>query len=137
MLRSRQTAMTTLSFALVAPLLLMLLFGIMEMGRVMSAWMVITSEATEAARFGAVRYDRSRDPLAQAADVRGFITSRLNGVLAPAGLSPAPDVKVTSTPTVDVTITYKVPLVIPLISNLVPNPFPLSARAVMRAETEG
>jgi hypothetical protein len=50
------------------------------------------------------------------------------------GLVPAPVVRVTADPKVDVIISYQVPLVIPLVSQFLPNPFPLQARSVMRAE---
>ena len=55
-MRNRQQAVTIVTFALVAPVLMLILFGTMEMGRVLSAWMVITNEAREAARYGAVTF---------------------------------------------------------------------------------
>jgi hypothetical protein len=37
-------------------------------------------------------------------------------------------------PLVQVTIYYQVQLVIPLVSNMLPNPFPIAARSAMRGE---
>jgi Flp pilus assembly protein TadG len=130
----RQSAATITTFALVAPVFLFIVFATLEMSRVMSAWMVITNESVEAARFGSVRYDATRDPSAQASDINAFIADRLNGVLAADGIKPPPVVRVTPGPKVDVTISYQVQLVIPLVSQFLPNPFPLQARSVMRAE---
>jgi hypothetical protein len=136
-MRHRQTAATITTFALVAPIFLFIVFGTLEMARVMSAWMVITNEAVEAARYGAVHYDSTRDPLAQASDIRIVLGDRMKGVLAVEGFKPAPVIQVLQVapdPKIDVTISYQVPLVIPLVSQFLPNPFPLQARSVMRAE---
>jgi Flp pilus assembly protein TadG len=132
----RQKAVSTVSFVLIAPIFLLVVFGLFETARVLNAWLVITNEATEAARYGAVHHDPSADPVAEMATVQAFIRWRLDGVLAPGGLTPAPVVKLTADPAVDVTITYKVPLVIPLVSNVLPNPFPVSAHAAMHVELE-
>lgn len=73
--RAAQPAVSTASFALMAPLIFLVLFGTMEGARVFSAWLVITNEAVEAARYGAVRYDSTRDqagtPAGQRAPGRG------------------------------------------------------------------
>ena len=139
-LSHRQQAATIVSFALVAPFLLFIIFGTFEIGRVLNAWMIITNEAREAARYGAVTYDSAKDAAAeQSAEqtaVRAFIANRLNGVLDQAYLTPAPSVIVTSesAPRIQVTIYYQVPLVVPLVSQFLPNPFPIAARSAMRGE---
>ena len=136
----RQPAVTIVSFALVAPLLLFIVFGTMEMGRVLNAWLVITNEAREAARYGAVTFDATNDhaseQTAEQTAVRAYISNRLTGVLDQTYLTPAPSVVVTNdaSPKVQVTIYYKVPLVVPLISQVLPNPFPIAARSAMRGE---
>jgi Flp pilus assembly protein TadG len=138
----RQRAVTIVSFALVAPLVLFIIFATMEMGRVLNTWLVITNEAREAARYAAVSFDSTRDwtqsanQSAEQTAVRAYITNRLTGVLDQAYLTPAPSVVVTrnASPNVQVTIYYKVPLVVPLVSDLLPNPFPITARSAMRGE---
>jgi Flp pilus assembly protein TadG len=129
---SRQRAATTVSFALIAPVFLLIVFGTMEVGRVFNAWMVITNEAREAARYGAVTFD-STNTGATPAKVTAFLSQRLNGVLPPTYTS---NVIVTSDsrPKVQVTIYYNVPLVVPVVSNVLPNPFPLAARSIMQGE---
>lgn len=142
-MRNRQQGVTIVTFALVAPVLMFILFGTMEMGRVLNAWMVITNEAREAARYGAVNFDGSVPTATEQASeqtaIRAYVQQRLNGVLAPSGVYRQPDVVLVPTgqnqsPLVQVTIYYQVPLVIPLISQFVPNPFPVAARSAMRGE---
>ena len=133
-------AVSTVSFALIAPIFLLIVFSTMEMGRVFNAWIVITNEAREAARYGAVTYDASQDRASEQSieqsTVTSFISQRLSGVLDLNNLSPAPTVIITSDdrPKIQVTIYYKVPLVIPIVSNVLPNPFPVAARSAMQGE---
>jgi len=133
-------AVSTVSFALIAPIFLLIVFSTMEMGRVFNAWMVITNEAREAARYGAVTYDASQDSASEQSieqsTVTSFISQRLSGVLDLNNLSPEPTVIITSDdrPKIQVTIYYKVPLVVPIVSNVLPNPFPVAARSAMQGE---
>lgn len=50
-IRSEQGSTAT-EFALIAPVLLLFMFGIMEGSRVLNAWVVLTNETREAARYG-------------------------------------------------------------------------------------
>jgi Flp pilus assembly protein TadG len=126
--------MNSVTFVLLSPIIFLLLIGTMEAGRVFSAWLVITNEAREAARYGAVNY--GREDVSLAALVRDHLDRRLSGVLVQDGLDPAPTVEVTSeaAPRVVVTIFYNVHLVIPIVREVLPNPFPLAAQSAMRAE---
>jgi Flp pilus assembly protein TadG len=143
MLHHRDRAVTITSFALVAPVFLFIIFGTLEMSRVLNAWMVITNEAREAARYGAVNFDGTQSlSAAQAAEqslVRTYLRQRFDGVLDPTGLYQPADVSLLPTgqnqsPLIQVTIYYQVPLVIPLVSSFLPNPFPIAARSAMRGE---
>jgi Flp pilus assembly protein TadG len=138
-MRRRQSATTIVSFALVAPAFFFLIFGISESARIFNAWVVITNEAREAARYGAVHYDSSQTVANQQAAIAQYLYQRLNGSVDASGLVPAPVVVVTpgsttAAPTVDVTVSYRVPLIIPLIADLLPNPFPLQTRSMMVGE---
>lgn len=130
----RESATTVATFALLAPVLFLLLFGAMEGGRMLFAWNVITNEAREAARYGAVNYGRTDVDLQALVEAR--LDSRLRSVLPAANISPAPSVVIQPDPAphVDVTVYYRVPLVIPLVSQVLPNPFPLRATSEMRGE---
>jgi Flp pilus assembly protein TadG len=131
----RQLAVTITTFALIAPVLMFIIFGTSESARIMYAWLVVTNEAAEAARYGAVHYDRTVDPVVQTNAIKTHINQRLDGVLAPETRNPAPRVVIDSTPSVSVTIYSEVELVIPIIRDVLPNPFPVAARSVMAAES--
>jgi Flp pilus assembly protein TadG len=137
----RQPATSTVTFALLAPIFLLMIFGAMEGGRIFSAWLIITNEAREAARYGAVRYDPMRSDSAQADDVRAHVYQRINGVLSQEPVTPGvpnPRVDVSmgtaAAPNVTVTIYYEVDLFIPLVSAVLPDPFALAARSSMSHE---
>ena len=138
--RRRELAATTATFAMIAPVFLFIVFGTMEVGRVFNAWVIITNEAREAARYGAVTYDSTQPAAAeQAAEqttVTAYISQRLNGQLNAGYLTPTPTVVVTSDnpPRIQVTIYAQIPLVIPIVSNVLPNPFPVAARSSMQGE---
>lgn len=55
LIRRQQRAEATVEFILLAPILLLLLFGIFELGRVVDAWVVVHNAAREGARAGAVQ----------------------------------------------------------------------------------
>src|SRR5207237_10263472 len=104
LVRRKQPAVTTITFAFIAPMFLLLVFGLMEGCRVLSAWLVITNEAAEAARYGAVHYDTVQTTSAQANAVGLYISQRVGSVLPLHNLTPAPVVTIAGTPTlVDVT----------------------------------
>jgi Flp pilus assembly protein TadG len=142
-MQHREEGATIVSFALAGILFLFIIFGLMEMSSVLSAWIVITNEAREAARYGAVTYDGTVDPATELANeqvaIRAYVQQRLNGQLAVSGVYRLPDVAFIPTgsnqsPLVQVTIYYQVPLVIPVVANMLPNPFPIAARSAMRGE---
>jgi Flp pilus assembly protein TadG len=136
-LRHAERGVAVTTFAMIVPVFLFIIFATSEGSRIMFTWMVLTNEAAEAARAGAVRYDEAVDPVTQEAQIRTFINQRLDGVLDPTGMVPAPVVKVSTTnpPTVSVTLSYEVDLVIPMVSAILPDPFPLKVRSVMAAES--
>jgi Flp pilus assembly protein TadG len=54
LLRRGQRGDAIVEFALVAPILLLIMFGILEVGRVVDAWIVVQNAAREGARTGAL-----------------------------------------------------------------------------------
>ncbi len=130
----RQSAATIVSFAMVAPLFLFTIFSISEGARIFNAWVVITNEAREASRYGAVHYDSQQAASTQQTAVLTYLNRRLAGSLPADGFTPAPTANVTTDGRVDVTVSYKVEIVIPMIAGLIPNPFPLQARSIMYGE---
>jgi Flp pilus assembly protein TadG len=134
MLPRRQSATTIVSFALIAPIFLFTVFAISEGARIFNAWVIITNEAREASRYGAVHYDSTQPAATQQTAVLNYLGQRLNGSLAASGLQPPPTVTVTPTGLVDVTVNYQVDIVIPMIAAFIPNPFPLQTESIMVGE---
>jgi Flp pilus assembly protein TadG len=116
-------------FALVVPLLLLLVLGVAELGR---AWMtrnIMTGAAREAVRLAAVP--------APAGGVAAA-TTRANNILTSAGITTA-NVSIADAPSpyeaVSATVTYNFPLVVVGFIPGLNNPtFPLTSTATMRRE---
>lgn len=123
----RQRGTALVEFALVAPVLLTLLVGIFEMGRVLHSVVLVTNAAREGARRGAV------------GDGDGQIRTTVATYLQAEGLKPAQlsttinRQTVAGRPEINVTLIYAQDLVVPTL-HLVPNPFPITATTVMRIE---
>lgn len=118
----------TVEFALVLPLLLVILLGIFEMGNVLGSQMVIDNLAREGARNGAVGYDST--------EIDALIMGRL-AWLDPAAIqiavSPADSARGKGQP-LTVTVNYSVDLITPFMGMFLPDPVPLSASCEMRIE---
>ncbi|MEZ4501442.1 MAG: TadE/TadG family type IV pilus assembly protein [Dehalococcoidia bacterium] len=113
--------------ALVMPILLLLLFGILDAGRVFYAWIIVTNGAREGARVGATHRPESE------------ILDRVDAAMG--GMNPA-DYDVTivnaqgdSGDPIEVTVEGRIELVTPLIQAFFPtNPVTLTNTATMRLE---
>lgn len=127
---------TMLEFALIANVLILIMFGIIQGGLIFSSWLIITNEAKEAARYGVVGVgDPARQPTL-ATDVLNHVTQRTTGVLdqsqisATAVLGPDP-----STPQwLRVQINYQVEVLAAPLLSWFPQLIPISAVSVMRTE---
>ena len=123
-------------FAIISMLLLTILFGIFEGGRVFYGWLVITNEAREGARWGAVRFgdwtpaipDEAALETAVRVEVTRRATSQIKTDASVFGVNAtANDTAVT------VTITHTVEIITPMISAFWRD-FPLAAESTMRSE---
>ncbi len=121
-------------FALLLPVFLLILFGIIEFGMIMYGREVVTNAAREGARAGIVQGPPKRTV--------GDITTIANSYLTGTGVNQA---DVTFTPTgvglaspntLTVTAVYNYNFLIPYIPNVlgVPNPLVITTQAVMRHE---
>ena len=127
--RKNEKGQSLIEFALVVPLLLLLVIGIAEFGR---AWMtqnILTGAAREAVRVAAVP-----DPPGGVSAA----TARANQILTSAGITTA-TVSVVDAPAnfgaVTVTVNYNFPVVIAgFIPGLSSSTFPLSSTTTMRRE---
>jgi len=121
-------------FALLLPVILLVLFGTIEFGMIMYSRELITNASREGARAGIVQV--SPKPTA------GAITTIATTYLTGTGIKPA-DVTITVTgaggvnpATLTVTATYRYPWLIPYIPRVLglPRPLPLTGRTIMRHE---
>lgn len=128
-LREGERGQALVEMALVLPLFLLLLFGVIEMGRIGHAYISVNNAAGAGGRMATI--------------------GGLNGDIETAVENAAPSLGLTSqniiiTPTdylqrysgqgVTVLVTYPVQLIIPLISNVIPNPVVVRSKVIMRLE---
>lgn len=115
-----------MELALLLPVLLLLLGGIIEFGRVFHAYLVITSASREGARSAVVgeTYEEIEEKVFSAATT--LDEEKLSFSLEPENYSRGD--------MLTVTVAYSVDLVFPFSGALVPDPFPLQAATTMRVE---
>src|SRR5687768_6146104 len=77
-LRRRRRGDAVIEFALLAPVLILILFGIIELGRVVDAWIVVHNAAREGARAGVLVYADTDASTAAADATRTYLTSGLS-----------------------------------------------------------
>jgi len=124
----RENGQAMVEMALVLPILLLLLFGIVEFGRIFNAYIAVAHISREAARVAALGDSDS--------EITSLALNRAAGLdktKVQVKISPSSEERTRGT-AVQVEVDYSVPLIVPLISNLLPNPFPISAQTIMRVE---
>lgn len=127
-LASSNEGQALVEMALVLPLLLLLLIGILEFGRIMGAYMVINDLSREGARYGVVGHND--------AEIQALVLSRrawLDETNLVVHISPAFVDRNEGEP-LDVGVDYSVNLMTPVFSSILPNPVQLSADCIMRVE---
>lgn len=118
---------TLVEFALILPILMLILLGIFEFSRVLGAWMSLTHASREGAR----------DAALGGTDLQ--VEERIDAVSAGLDLS---RIQVTVTPAaprnrgamVTVQVDYSMDLITPIIGNIVGNPLNISTETTMRVE---
>lgn len=116
-------------FALVLPILLILVFGIIEFGRVFNAYIVVSNASREGARQAAVGNTSAKT---KAEEVAASLTPKVTVNISPAIGSTKYGEKVT------VTVTYKMPIVTPIIGPMISKDgnFDVISATSMRVEKE-
>jgi Flp pilus assembly protein TadG len=134
MRRLNERGAVAAEFALLLPVILLILFGTIEFGMIMYSREVITNASREGARAGIVQV--SPKPTA------GAITTIATTYLTGTGINPA-NVTITVTgaggvnpATLTVAATYRYPWLIPYIPTVLglPRPLPLRGQTIMRHE---
>lgn len=113
-------------FALVITLFLMLLMGLIEFGRIFHALLTLENAARQGARVAAVGGNDDQ--------IRAAVRSVSSQVpLDDEDIVITPESRARFTP-ITVSIEGEVPLIVPIISGILQNPFPVRSRATMMSE---
>ncbi|MBI1800885.1 MAG: pilus assembly protein [Chloroflexi bacterium] len=124
--RLREWGQTMVEFALLLPVLLLIVFGIFEFGRAFYAYSTVANAAREAARFGIVDPTNTsgiQDAAISHATALGLTSSDV--------VIQCPDGACTVGNRISVTVNYTFSAVVPLIPS-----FALSGAATMRIESQ-
>jgi Flp pilus assembly protein TadG len=131
--RGRHRGDALVEFVLLAPTLLLVLFGIFEVGRVVDAWLIVQNAAREGARVGAVSYPDSVVAGAAKTAARAYLTT--SGLDTRGDLTSDPVVTTSVTAeAVQVTAEADVKIYTPLIRTVLPASVPVRATAAMRRQ---
>lgn len=114
--------------ALVLPILLLLVFGIIEFGRVYNSYLEVTNAAREGARAGVV--GATDDTITTTVKNAAVL---LDGDSLDITVSPGVDYRSRGA-ALNVTVYYPVQIYTPIISNIMGNPYMVKASATMRME---
>jgi Flp pilus assembly protein TadG len=125
-LLKNQRGQAIVEMALILPLLLMLLMGMMEMGRIGNAYLTATHAARHGARYGAVGGSNTEitNKVLQAAP--SFDPSKVTVTIEPQNRGVGDDITVS--------VVYPIQLIAPLISGIVGNPVLVTSKVIMRLE---
>lgn len=124
----KEKGQAMVEFALVLPILLILLLGILEFGQIFSSYLLIQNASRDGARYGSVGYTDSE--IIQIVQQKTSILDQTNLTVT---ILPSPSQRERGGK-IDVSIDYQMNLYTPMWNNILPNPFPLSAGTVMRIE---
>ena len=123
---SKGQALVEMAFVL--PILLMIVMGIVEFGRIFNAYLIVTNASREGARYASVN---STD--LEVINAIETLTSTLNQ--SQMSISIYPDYRSrTSGNPVEVSIDYNIDIIAPIIGVILPDPFIVSSNTTMRVE---
>ena len=133
-LKRNEKGQALVEFALVITIFIMLVFGMVEFGRIFSAKLITTHAAREGARVGVVTASADRrSEIEKAVEGRGVALGLKAGDI---DYEPADPKDANKGDSLTVTVNYKVDLIVPMISKFLndKDPYPVSSSAVMRVE---
>lgn len=133
-LLKREDGAALVEFALVISLLFLIIFGIIEFGRIFNAQITVTHAAREGARIGVITPEASRNDA-----IRSTVINRAAGItLTNADIVIIPEPADDDNQDLKVTVNYKVDLLAPMIAAIIDNDddnkFPVHGEAIMRLE---
>ncbi len=130
-LRKTERGQALVEMALVLPILIMLIFGIVEFGRILNTYMTVTELSREGARKGAVGGTDSEiiATVQNNASAAGLKVSDLTVNIVPTSVG-----KRDRGTSVKVEVIYPVDIIAPVIGSMISDPFPVDAQTTMRVE---
>lgn len=114
--------------ALILPLLLLILMGTIEFGRIFHSYLLLTNASREGARAGII----SQTDAEIITRVK-HVVPNLNLTDEQITVTPVPSARVRGVP-LTVKVDYSINLITPLLDTIVPDPFPLTVSTTMRVE---
>lgn len=125
--KGQESGQALVEFALVLPLFLLLLFGLIEMSILGYSYISVNNAARTGVRVASVGKDDAT-----------IITAITNSMILDTSvmtieISPPYDERLSGQP-VTVNISYPVPLIVPIVEGIFPNPFNIEASLSMRLE---
>lgn len=133
-LRKTEKGQAVVEMALILPILLMLVFGIVEFGRILNTYMIVTEISRDAARKGSVGGTdlEIRDTVRNQAVDSGLDSSLIQD--ADIVITDPSSVKRARGTTLKVQVSYPVDIIAPVIGTLVGDPYIVTAQTTMRVE---
>lgn len=122
-----QKGQSLVEFALLLPLLLLLICGIVDLGRLLFAFVSLNMTSQEAVRLGGLGKTDAEIVTYARSHVRVGDASELQVIISPGQSTRKSGENIT------VTLTYSLPLVTPLMTEIMPDPV-LSANSTIRVE---
>lgn len=119
---------TLVEMAFVLPIILLVIMGMIEFGRIFNAYLIVTNASREGARVAVVGGADS--------DINSSIANTTNTLRQEnmtISISPEQTSRKRGTE-LTVTIQYNLEMICPIISGIIPNPFPINSTTVMRME---
>lgn len=121
-----ESGQSLVEFALIVPILIILLFGIVDFGRIFHAYLTIDHAGREAARAASIGKDDTQVKSTAVTDAVGIGLTTDRVVISPTGTR-------VSGNDVSITITYPITFLTPVIGSMV-GPITLEDTTVMRVE---
>lgn len=122
-----KSGQSLVEMAIILPVLLMLIFGMVEFGRILSSYLIMENLCRDAARYGVVGHTDTQITNLISSENPGLDSSGLTTSISPTGTR-------TRGTALTITLNYSVTLVSPIISGLLPNPYPLETSCTMMVE---
>lgn len=131
--RKTEKGQAVVEMALILPVLLLIIFGIIEFGRILNTYMIITEISREGARAGCVGGSDS--------DIRSTVRSRATDSGLDAALINDTDIVITPNTgsrlrgeSLQVRVSYPVDIIAPLLGPIIGDPYIVSSQTTMRVE---